>query len=130
MARTEEPVSNFGGGGFTTARGIAITHGERAWIVGSTNSNDLPLRNPYQAIFGGGSFDAFLAEFSRQGQFRFATYLGGSGVDARWSIDTDQTDGITVTGETMSSDFPTFNGLQSSYGGSTADAFVFRMQLD
>jgi Beta-propeller repeat len=120
----------FGGSGFSTARGIAITQGGRAWIVGSTNSTDLPLRNAYQPIFGGGHFDAFLAEFSRQGELRFATYLGGSGVDAGWSIATDSTDGVTVTGETTSVDFPTFNGLQSAYGGSTADAFVLRMMLD
>ena len=120
----------FGGSGFDTARGIAITTGGRAWIVGSTASSDLPVRSPFQSAFGGGAFDAFLAEFSRQGQLRFASYWGGGGLDAGWSIATDRLDGVTATGETTSLGFPTQNASQPSYSGGTTDAFVLRLQLD
>ena len=120
----------FGGSGFDTARGIAITTGGRAWIVGSTASRDLPVRSPFQSTFGGGAFDAFIAEFSRQGQLRFASYWGGGGLDAGWSIATDRLDGVTATGETTSLGFPTQNATQPSYGGGTTDAFVLRLQLD
>ena len=120
----------FGGSGFDTARGIAITTGGRAWIVGSTASSDLPVRSPFQSTFGGGAFDAFIAEFSRQGQLRFASYWGGGGLDAGWSIATDRLDGVTATGETTSLGFPTQNATQPSYGGGTTDAFVLRLQLD
>lgn len=120
----------FGGSGFETARGIAITPGGRAWIVGSTASSDLPVRSPFQFTFGGGAFDAFIAEFSRQGQLRFASYWGGGGLDAGWSIATDRLDGVTATGETTSLNFPTQNATQPSYSGGTTDAFVLRLQLD
>ena len=120
----------FGGSGFETARGIAITPGGRAWIVGSTASSDLPVRSPFQFTFGGGAFDAFIAEFSRQGQLRFASYWGGGGLDAGWSIATDRLDGVTATGETTSLNFPTQNATQPSYSGGTTDAFVLRLQLE
>ncbi len=120
----------FGGSGFDTARGIAITTGGRAWIAGSTASSDLQVRSPFQSTFGGGAFDAFLAEFSRQGQLRFASYWGGGGLDAGWSIATDRLDGVTATGETTSLGFPTQNATQPLYSGGTTDAFVLRLQLD
>jgi hypothetical protein len=120
----------FGGTGFDTARGIAITTGGRAWVVGSTASTDLPTRSPIQDAFGGGPFDLLIAEWGRQGQLRFSSYWGGSGTDAGWSISTDSTDGVTATGETTSADFPTLNAAQTSSGGGTADAFVLRLQLE
>ncbi len=120
----------FGGTGFETARGIAITTGGRAWIVGSTASTDLPTRNPLQSAFAGGSFDAFVAEFSRLGQLRFSTYWGGTGLDAGWSIATDESDGVAATGETTSVDFPTHNVAEQAFAGGTADAFVIRLQRE
>jgi hypothetical protein len=53
----------------------------------------------------------------------FSTYAGGSGTDDGYGIATDAAGNSYVTGVTNSSNFPTLNPYQSSYGGN-GDVFV------
>ena len=54
----------------------------------------------------------------------YSTFLGGSGGDGGGGIAVDRTGNAYVIGTTSSTDFPTMNPLQPTYGGGQWDAFV------
>ena len=61
----------------------------------------------------------------------YSTYLGGNGYDAAFGIAVDPATGdALVTGQAGSTDFPTANPFQPSYGGGVEDAFVSRLSAD
>ena len=62
--------------------------------------------------------DAFVAKFSSTGELVYATYLGGSGVDAGQAIAVDGEGNVYVAGYTYSNDFPiTANALNKTFTG-------------
>src|SRR5690349_6410239 len=62
--------------------------------------------------------DAFVAKFSPTGELVYATYLGGSGIDAGLAIAVDDGGNAYVAGYTYSSDFPvTPNAYNQTYTG-------------
>jgi hypothetical protein len=123
-----------GGSGIDNAGGIAVDAAGNAYVVGDTNSRDLPTASPVQAAYGGGVSDGFLAKLNAAGTaLAYATYLGGSGADYAHAVAVDGAGNAYVAGQTQSTDFPTANALQPAYGGGppfaveTGDAFVARM---
>jgi hypothetical protein len=61
----------------------------------------------------------------------YSTYLGGSGNDYGNGIAVDPATGdALVTGTTNSTDFPTANSWQPTFGGGLYDAFVTRISAD
>ena len=54
----------------------------------------------------------------------YSTYLGGSGTDSAEGIAVDNSGDAFVAGLTTSTNFPTMNALQPTYGGGGSDAFV------
>ena len=57
----------------------------------------------------------------------YSTYLGGSSYDYGGGIAVDSAGNAYVAGSTGSTDFPTLNPLQPSYGGGDYDAFVAKL---
>jgi hypothetical protein len=63
----------------------------------------------------------------------YSTYLGGSTIDSGSGIAVDASGNAYVAGQTSSTDFPTKNALQTTFGGGTgsfgggADAFVTKL---
>ena len=52
------------------------------WIVGETNSEDLPLKDALQNKYAGGRLDVFLTKLSLDGsELKYSTYFGGSAED-------------------------------------------------
>jgi hypothetical protein len=60
----------------------------------------------------------------------FSTYFGGSNPDGGTAITTDSSGFAYITGNTVSTDFPTVNAEQSSYGGGFGDAFISKISID
>jgi hypothetical protein len=119
-----------GGSGFDTGGGIALDLQGLAYVTGGTQSPDFPTENALQPRYGGGSFDAFVAQLAADGSaLRYATYLGGRGFDAGNSIAVTPFGQAYVTGGTDSSDFPTESALQPSLDGIN-DAFVAKLSAD
>ena len=116
----------FGGAGGETASGIALDAQGNAYIAGYTSSLNLPVLSAIRARFAGGASDAFIAKFSPSGDLLYSTYLGGKGNDYGRSVAVDQVGNIYVTGDTTSSDFPTWSPLQGSLKGSS-DVFVTKL---
>lgn len=113
----------FGGTNNDGAYGLAIDTSGNAYIPGYTNSTDFPTESAYQANYGGGDWDGFVAKFnSDASDLTYSTYLGGNGHD--WCRDI-ALNGSTpyVVGPTDSTNFPTENPYHgSNYGG--FDVFI------
>jgi hypothetical protein len=115
-----------GGNAGDEGKGIAVGQQGQVYVTGDTGSPDFPIKNAPQPNLGGGS-DAFVAHLSADGSaLLYSTYLGGSEGEQALGIAVDQKGQTYVTGSTISSDFPTKNALQSTYGGG-ADAFVTKL---
>ena len=119
-----------GGNDNEKGNGIAIDGRGQIYVTGNTASADFPIYNPLQASNGGGSIqsaggarscakfedfsgDAFVVKLNADGSaLSYATFLGGTGADTGTAITVDVWGQVSVTGETWSDDFPTFNPLQ------------------
>jgi hypothetical protein len=115
-----------GGTDYDAGSDIARDAGGNIYITGSTSSNNFPTAgNPYQANGGGRNVDLFVTKLNATGSaLLYSTYLGGRADDFGNGIVLDSERNIYVTGDTASSNFPTANAFQSSYGGGGTDSFV------
>ncbi|MCI0681621.1 MAG: SBBP repeat-containing protein, partial [Gemmataceae bacterium] len=133
----------FGGSGDDRAFGIAVDGSDNAYITGYTTSANLPLaRNgvagqAIQAAHGGGTSDGFVAKLNAAGTaLVYSTYLGGSGAENSAGlvglldgagIAVDAAGNAWVTGMTASTNFPTVNPRQGTFGGGAWDGYVTRV---
>jgi len=60
-----------GGSGRDAGNGVAVDRSGAAWIVGSTSSTDFPTEQAVQGVYGGGTFDSFVAKVSARGFLGF-----------------------------------------------------------
>jgi len=96
--------------------------------AGLTASLGFPTTNGVVSAWFGGGIDAFVARLDADGRLRFATYLGGDGIDAAAALALDG-DTILVAGSTTSVDFPgSEGGIDSSVP--SAQAYVLRLASD
>jgi uncharacterized protein (TIGR03437 family) len=116
-----------GGTGDDFGLAVAVDAGGDAFVTGTTNSSNFPVTSSaYRSTNAGGS-DAFVTKLSPTGNLVFSTYLGGSGDDSGFGIAVDSSGAAYVAGETKSSDFPTLNPYQSTFGGGAGDIFVTKV---
>jgi hypothetical protein len=110
--------------------GVALDKAGSIYITGFVNEPGLSTANAAQQL-PGGMEDAFVAKLSADGtQITYFTYLGGSGVDRGKRIAVDANGNAYVTGNTCSTDFPTVNAAQASFGGAASfrcDAFAAKL---
>ncbi|MGA7620068.1 SBBP repeat-containing protein, partial [Candidatus Binatus sp.] len=123
-----DPVLNYstylGGSSADVAYAIALDSNGNNYITGLTCSTNFPTMSPAQPN-AGGNCDAFVTEISSTGTaLLYSTYLGGSSIDEGISIAVDGIGAAYVTGETLSSDFPTTIG--PGFGG-VGNAFVTKL---
>jgi len=115
-----------GGHRFDLGAAIAVDSSGNAYITGSTSSDDFPTVNPLQPEKSGGS-DAFVAKLNPAGSaLIYSTYLGGNDMDDGFDIAVDAFGSAILTGQTLSTDFPTADPLQAANAG-TFDAFVTKL---
>ena len=120
-----------GGSGSDSGTGIAVDSAGNAYVTGGTSSTNFPTFDPLQPANGGGG-DAFVSKLNPSGSaLVYSTYLGGSGGDNGFGIAVDSAGNAYVTGITESTDFPTMNPFQPTYGGGNSggigDAFVSKI---
>jgi len=107
--------------------GIAVDGSGSTYVIGA-GSSDLPTTGcAFQSGYGGGSSDAFVTKWSADGgALLLSSFLGGSSSDQGNIVAVDEAGNTYLTGETLSSDFPTMNPFQAALGGG-ADAFIARI---
>ncbi|MCX8098273.1 MAG: hypothetical protein N3F11_04590 [Casimicrobiaceae bacterium] len=102
---------------------------DSVYVMGATNSPDLPqATGGGQATFGGGS-DAYITRFNATLTTRLqTTYFGGSGAEYPRAIARNHSTGdIYLVGSTTSPSLPsTLGSAQSSPGGGSEDGFIAR----
>jgi hypothetical protein len=126
-----------GGSNDDSAFGLALDGSGNIYVTGTTYSTDFPTTTgAYQTSNSGGA-DAFVCKLNAAGsQLVYSTYLGGSDTDRGLAIALSSSGNAYVTGSTQSSNFPTYNAVQSVLGISAGilcgaspcpDAFVTQL---
>jgi hypothetical protein len=127
--------SYFGSGSgndWTWPGAMVLDSSGNAFIVGATQSPDMPVLNAFQSTYGG-YLDYFVAKVSSAGQLVFSSYLGGSLDDlypgGGTVLAVNSQGNLFVTGYTSSTDFPTTHAFRTTLGG-TPDAFVSKISAN
>ncbi len=108
---------------------ITVDSSGNAYAVGGTNSINFPTHNPLQANMAGAG-DIFLAKLTPTGNaLTYSTYFGGTSLDFAASITLDPNTNVYISGYTLSTNFPTLNPFQASFGG-IEDTFLTKVNAD
>ncbi len=102
--------------------------GSNAVVTGATRSVDFPTTPAALASAPHGSQDAFVTRFLPDAQsLVFSTYVGGSGDDWAWAIQTDRDHALWIAGATASNDFPITAGAVSTARHGELDATLIQL---
>ena len=110
---------------------IALDLLERPMVATSTTSTNAPVTQSASQPSSGGGQDGYIFRMNPElTEMLWATYYGGSGVDAAFGIQVSSTGHVYVTGGTTSSNAPMVgNGVANTFAGST-DGFILRYDPD
>ena len=119
-----------GGTGTDQGNGIVADATGNAYLVGTTNSKNIPLAGtPLQSQLNGVQ-NAFVMKLNPSGSaLTYSTYLGGNGSDSGNGIAIDATGNAYVAGQTGSTNFPVAGAIQGTLGGFN-NGFISKMKPD
>jgi hypothetical protein len=129
----------FGGSAYERAQGCAIDAKGFIYIVGNTDSADLPTTpgalqktyagdDPATAASGG---DGYVAKFSPDGRtLVWCTYLGGRDADRTYGVQVDAQGYVYVTTWTASPDFPVTAGACDTTFNGAMDVAYTKLEPD
>jgi len=109
---------------------ILIDKNDNIYIVSTTESLNFPVTSgAFQTTYAGGSLDGCVFKMDNSlSQMIWSSYLGGSGIDAVYSISLDKHDNLVVAGGTTSNNFPVnSNSVKPNYQGGTCDGFITKI---
>jgi hypothetical protein len=122
-----------GGSNDDGSSGIAVDSAGNAYVTGSTNSANFPTANAIQGTLFpsngdvAGDYDVFVTKINAAGTaLVYSTYLGGNTGEGGLAIALDSAGNAYITGFTRSTNFPTANPIDSTYGGGN-DGFVTKI---
>ncbi len=94
-------------------------------MLGSTRSDNFPLKNAFQSEYKAAFGNAFLSKLSDDGRaLVYSTYYGGTFNESPNALRVDSQGNAYIIGETGSHDLPLKNPIQNRYGGAEDDCFV------
>ena len=114
-------MSFLGGSDQDAAYGIHLDSKQNIFVCGGTQSSDFPTTKGTISPAYNGSIDGFLVKLSPDGKKLLAsTYTGTSGYDQNYLVQTDASDQVYVTGQTLGN-FPVIGNV---YSNSNSHQFV------
>ncbi len=117
-----------GGTGTDSGNSIAVDSTGNTYVTGSTGSTDFPVTAGTFDVSQNGGTDAFVTKINAAGSaLVYSTYLGGSDTDLGNGIDVDSAGNAWVTGDTLSTDFPTTAGAFDTTHNGKQDVFVTQL---
>ncbi len=121
-------ASFIGGSGEDSGRAIAADASGNVYVAGSSSSTNLVTTpGAFDGSFNGLP-DVLVAKLNATGSDAlYVTYLGGSEDDNGLDVAVDAAGSILVSGETISSDFPTTVGAYDRTPSEAFDAFVAKL---
>ncbi len=121
--------STYLGGSQGRATAIAVDATGSAYVTGITNSTSFPTTSgAFQTTYGGGGNDGFVTKLNLLGTaLVYSTYLGGNGDEVSAGIAVDAGGNAYVTGDTLSSNFPTTLGAFQTVRKGISDVFVTKL---
>ena len=123
----------WGGSTNDRGRGIELDSSGNVYLMGNTDSIDLPTSaSAFDTSFNGGTDDIFVAKLDSTGSsLVYGTYLGGSGNESGsitgGDIAIDSANDVYITAQTGSADFPVTVGTFDETINSSIDAFVTKI---
>jgi uncharacterized repeat protein (TIGR01451 family) len=113
-----------------STEGVTVDSSGNAYVTGGTKSTGFPTSvSAYQPTRAGDT-DAFLTKINSNGSaLLYSSCLGGFGTDRGSGVVIDGSGNAYIAGFTSSSDFPTENASQNSFGGSF-DAFIAKFDTN
>jgi RHS repeat-associated protein len=120
-----------GGSSDDIGTGIALDEAGYVYLSGETWSSNFPTQDPLQSFTAvpGNNGDGVVVKLSPKGEeLLFSTYWGGASSDDVHAIATDNANSIFIAGETASSNFPTAQAIDASFGG-YSEGFVARFSV-
>ncbi|HJP91959.1 MAG TPA: SBBP repeat-containing protein [Pyrinomonadaceae bacterium] len=118
-----------GGSALEFGRDIAVDTSGSAYVTGLTFSPNFPTTvDAFDTTFNS-SADGFVTKLNPSGSapLAYSTFLGGSATDVGNGIAVDTSGNAYVTGETLSSDFPTTVAAFDTTQNGATDAFVTKL---
>ncbi|MBK7143224.1 MAG: SBBP repeat-containing protein [bacterium] len=119
--------SFLGGDAEEFAHGVCVDDSGNMYLTGSTRSTDFPVKSAFQPVRSG-RYDIFVTKIAGDGDtLIYSTHLGGTLEDFGRAIAADNEGRATVTGYTVSNDFPIVGYLMRDPGASGNDLYVSRL---
>lgn len=109
---------------------VLIDLNDNVYVVSTTGSSNFPVTpGVFQTTYSGGSLDGCIFKMDNAlSNIIWASYIGGSGTDAVYSIALDKLDNPVISGGTTSTNFPTSQGVvRPNYMGGSCDGFITRI---
>lgn len=101
------------------------------YIAANTSSQDFPVVNAFQQVFGGGTHDGVVAKLTPDlSTILWSSYIGGDSADAAYGIKILPDSRSYITGGTMSADFPVTVGAYDTQFGGDIDGFLASISAD
>ncbi|MBM3744845.1 MAG: hypothetical protein FJW34_03490 [Acidobacteria bacterium] len=124
-------ASFLGAGAQDSIIGVKTDAAGMVYVVGYSDSGDLPVRPGAARDARAGGRDVFVAKFNPAlagaASLLYLSYMGGSGADTPMAMTVDAAGNVYVTGVTTSTDFPLEGWAAQSATGGGEDVFVFKL---
>jgi hypothetical protein len=107
---------------------IAVDASGNAFVTGYTSSTNFDITSGAYQTTRGAFNDAYITKLNATGtSLVYSTFLGGDNSDTGYGIAVDASGNAYVTGETVSTDFPTTSGVYQTAGAGGNEAFITKM---
>ena len=94
-------------------------------IATTTSSTNFPIVGGFQNVYNGGTHDAVVMKFNANlSAISWSTFLGGTGDDAAYSVQFNNSGDIYITGGTTSTNLPTTPGVLHATAQGGIDGFI------